>query len=434
MLAESTGQRRDGADAVRASVGEQADAERSQRLALSAARRLCEQNTSDEYEPKLIARRLEILIDLTQKAAESGDLDVLDQYLDGIASAGAQKGFCDADFFLASAETRRALLDSRVIDGSQTGLYSYWQVLRHAEDHFLRRVAAHLEAQRPADDRPTIALLEELPQALILIDEDARIHYANALIKPLFGLRPRDATGRSLFDLAKPRLLSLLVDATAFITATARIVTSPNEAHEDAFRLQNGSTYIRRSLPLKPEGLLRNLITVTDLTPPQCQPMPRTPKNARPPENRATERNDQPQTPPKLTALDPQTEQIPCARGTFTEHHRKPRHSKRPTDEPFPSTQWKGGNLHDSRCNPIDIANEKAHEQPRQFIRSHTIANTRTARPRLRPNHRMPLLWCDPQKPEPRHLSLRQRMPTLRIRRLGLRRRAKSSRTSPVPS
>jgi PAS domain-containing protein len=340
MLAESTGQRRDGAEAVRrANVGEPAAAARPQTLALDAAPCLGERYTSGEHERKLVARRLQLLIDLTREAAESGDLDELDQYLDGIASAGAQGGFCDADFFLASAETRRALLDSRVINGSHAGLYSYWQTLRHAEDYFLRRVAAHLETQRRPEDRPTIALLEQLPQALILIDEDARIHYANSRIKPLFGLRPRDATGRSLFDLAKPRLLSLLVDPSAFITATARIVTSPSETHEDVFQLQNGSTYIRRSLPLKPEGLLRNLITVTDLTPPQCQPMPRTPMNARPPENRATERSDPPDTPATLMALDSQLDQTTCARGSFVEHHR-PLKSQRPTSDLFPSPQW----------------------------------------------------------------------------------------------
>jgi PAS domain-containing protein len=302
VLAETRAQRRVGADAGhrRGRVHEQADADTTEGLARSAARRLCSKYGSDKYEPKLvIARRLEVLIDLTLEAVESGYLGSLEQYLDGIVSAGAQGGFCDADFFLASAETRRALMDGRAIHGRHTALYSYWRVLRHAEDYFLRRVAAHLEAQRPAEELRTIALLEELPQALVLIDEEARIQYANARIKPLFGLRPREATGRHLLELTKPRLLSLLVDPTAFLAGTARILTVPNKAHEDVFRLQNGSTYLRRSLPLKPDGWLRNLIIVTDLTPPHGQPSMRTSKNPRLPKSRATKNHqtDAPTTP-----------------------------------------------------------------------------------------------------------------------------------------
>jgi PAS domain-containing protein len=235
-------------------------------LAAAVARRLRERGAGDESEPEiLVSLRLEVLIERTMEAVETKCTKSLERYLDGIVSASARHGFSDSSFFLASTETRRALAELRISHGQETDLHSYWRVLRYAEDYFLRRVAACLEAQCPEGARP-IPLLEALPQVLLLLDESGRIRYANASVRHVFGLSPRSLVGSHLLELSDTLLLPGMFDEDAFFAATARILMAPDETHDDIFRLVDGSTYVRRSLPVTGDGPLRQLVVITPIT------------------------------------------------------------------------------------------------------------------------------------------------------------------------
>jgi len=236
-------------------------------LAAAVARRLYERGADHQHEPEIVVRlRLEILIERAMEAVETNSTKSLERYLDGIVAAGARHGFSESHFFLASTETRRALADLPISQGQGTDLHGYWRVLRYAEDYFLRRVAACLDAQRPAGEGRAIPVLESLPQVLLLVDQTGRIRYANASVRDVFGLPPRALVGNHLLELAGSVLLPRLADEEAFFAATAQILLAPGEAHDDIFRLVDGSTYLRRSLPVKGEGPLRQLIVISPIT------------------------------------------------------------------------------------------------------------------------------------------------------------------------
>jgi PAS domain-containing protein len=213
-----------------------------------------------------VGLRIEILIEHAMEAVETSSTRKLERYLDGIVSAGARHGFSENHFLVASAETRKALAELRFEQGQEADLHGFWRVLRYAEDYFLRRVAARLEAKLPVEEMRPIPMLEALPQVLLLIDQAGRIRYANASVRRLFGLPPRSLVGSHVLDLGGRLRFPSVEDEEAFFAGTARILTAPGRTHDDIFRLVDGSTYVRRSLPVAEGAPASQLIVVTNVT------------------------------------------------------------------------------------------------------------------------------------------------------------------------
>jgi PAS domain S-box-containing protein len=207
-----------------------------------------------------------VLIEYVLEAAATGSMEALERYVDALVAARMRDDDASGDFLLALAETRRVLGERQKADTSDAAVHAHWRVLKHAEEYFLRGVAACAQARRPANDRK-IALFEGLPQALVLLDEKGRVQYANAKVRAVFGQAPRQTLGKHFLDLLKPRLLPRLAAANAHLSTTVKILTAPKEAHEDVFRLVDGTTYVRRALPVVGPGGPRQLITITDVTP-----------------------------------------------------------------------------------------------------------------------------------------------------------------------
>lgn len=246
-------------------------------LALAAATRLQRSSAIYEHESKLVlARQLEILIEQILAAAETGSAGSLERYLDNVVAASTVRGVSGTDFLVASAETRRAITRLSKRRGSTVELHAYWRVLRHAEEYFLGRIAGCLEATLTDGHPPAIGLFDFLPKALLVLDERGRVQYANAKVRSVLGIRPRALIGKHVVELLKPRPLSRMAQPDSYATATLRILTSPSETHEDVFRLDDGSVYVRRSLPIVEQDRLCQLIVITEITP------------ARPPADEAT--------------------------------------------------------------------------------------------------------------------------------------------------
>jgi PAS domain S-box-containing protein len=121
---------------------------------------------------------------------------------------------------------------------------------------------APLDAER--ERRRVGDLLEALPEAILLVDEDERVYYANGRVREAYGVEPARMVGRSLADvLTEPGLLLGLDDPEAFLDATLRLLDTDDEPYEDIFRRTDGSAFVRRSLPARGDG---RLIVTTNVT------------------------------------------------------------------------------------------------------------------------------------------------------------------------
>jgi PAS domain S-box-containing protein len=130
----------------------------------------------------------------------------------------------------------------------------------------LARVSVPTELPPPVDHR-VAALLEELPEAIMLVDEEDRVRYANGRVREVYGLEPAGATGRNLADvMTAPGVLLRVDDPSAFVEATLRLLRRSGEPCEDLFRHRDGPSFLRRSAPVGNAGRFGRLLITTNVT------------------------------------------------------------------------------------------------------------------------------------------------------------------------
>jgi PAS domain-containing protein len=179
----------------------------------------------------------------------------------------APPGLAPADLFLELLEAERLLEEL----GSGEGSPALDEERRRSLRSELRRAAqSAAPAADPAPvpaDRRVMALLEELPEAILLVDEDDCVRYANARVRDVFGLEPAASTGRNLADvMAAPGVLLRIDDPNAFLEATLNLLRRRGEPCEDIFRHVDGPTFLRRTVPVGERGALGRLVITTNVT------------------------------------------------------------------------------------------------------------------------------------------------------------------------
>jgi PAS domain-containing protein len=185
-----------------------------------------------------------------------------------IASAWLASGIRPAELVHALLEAEQ-LLDRLVFDEAGTAPPdpAQWRVFREGLRDVMRFLSERLtpvDAER--ERRRLTGLLEVLPEAILLVDADERVSYANCQVRDAYGVDPASIVGRSLADvLTEPALLLRLENAEEFLDATLRLLDSSDEPYEDVFRQIDGSAFVRRSLPAGPDGRLVLTTNVTRL-------------------------------------------------------------------------------------------------------------------------------------------------------------------------
>ncbi|MCC6223684.1 MAG: PAS domain-containing protein [Thermoleophilia bacterium] len=93
-------------------------------------------------------------------------------------------------------------------------------------------------------------VLDELPEAIVVIDADERVAYANDRIRDPYGVGPADAIGRPLAEiLTLPEFVLRIENRQGFLEAALTALDAPGERHEHLFRCTDGSTYLQRLVP-----------------------------------------------------------------------------------------------------------------------------------------------------------------------------------------
>lgn len=233
-------------------------------LALLAARRLQEESAAWRAQPELVlAGRLRRMAEsvLPGLGKRDGDAPAL--------TCPALPGLEPADLLLELLEVERlleALLETEA-DGSidESRRLAIRRELRRAAVE-LARTSTRAELPPPVDHRVT-ALLEELPEAIMLVDEEDRVRYANGRVRDVYGLEPAAAVGRSLADvMTAPGVLLRVDDPSAFVEATLRLLRQGRTPCEDLFRHREGPSFLRRSVPVGNAGRFGRLMITTNVT------------------------------------------------------------------------------------------------------------------------------------------------------------------------
>lgn len=236
-------------------------------LSLEAARALAAASPGFSRAPQLVlARQLGMLVEAAFELAGSSPVRAPAAILETVASAWLASGIRPAELVHALLEAEQ-VLDRLVLDAAGVAGPDpeRWCALRKGlRDvvRFLSERLTPLDAER--ERRRLTGLLEALPEAILLVDGDERVSYANGQVREAYGVEPASIVGRSLADvLTEPALLLRLEDAEGFLDATLRLLDSSDEPYEDVFRQVDGSAFVRRSLPAGQDG---RVVLTTNVT------------------------------------------------------------------------------------------------------------------------------------------------------------------------
>lgn len=236
---------------------------------LDAARALATQSSGFSRTPRLVlARQLVMLVQAAVELSGSTTVRSSDAILEPLTSSWLASDIRPAELVHALLEAEE-LLDALVFD--EAGLAApdpeRWRALRKGLRDVVRILSGRLtplEAER--ERRRLTDVLEALPEAILLVDGDERVSYANSSVRDAYGVEPASMVGRSLADvLTEPALLLHLEDTEAFLDATLRLLDADTEPYEDVFRQANGSAFVRRSLPAGENGRVLVTTNVTRL-------------------------------------------------------------------------------------------------------------------------------------------------------------------------
>lgn len=105
-------------------------------------------------------------------------------------------------------------------------------------------------------------VLDELPEAIVVVGADERVACANARIRDPYGIGPADAVGRPLAELLTlPDFVLRIENRQGFLEAVLAALDAPGERHEHLFRCTDGSTYLQRLVPAPAPARGRLVIT-----------------------------------------------------------------------------------------------------------------------------------------------------------------------------
>ncbi len=105
-------------------------------------------------------------------------------------------------------------------------------------------------------------VLEELPEAILVVDGDERVIHANGRVRDPYGVEPSEIVGRPLAELLTlPGFLLRVGERHRFLEAVLAALDAPAERHEHLFRCADGCTYLQRLVPVAPPGSGRLVIT-----------------------------------------------------------------------------------------------------------------------------------------------------------------------------
>jgi PAS domain S-box-containing protein len=242
------------------------------RLALAGANRLRQQSPTLACVPKLVlARRLRLLVEAALEGATAAEPRPVEERLAAIDPDPEPAHRRLPDLVLEVFEAERLLEEVIVAEGGPEALLGErWSALRGELQLLARHAAEQLDGGDEGSrtrERRVEALLDALPEAILLVDADDRVRYANTRVREAYGLDPATAAGRSLADvLTLPQLLLRLEDRDAFLETTLALLADRSETLEDVFRDGDGSTFLRRCVPAGEGGEFGRAVITTNVT------------------------------------------------------------------------------------------------------------------------------------------------------------------------
>lgn len=193
------------------------------------------------------------LLELTIETAHFTSAHPAQSSLDAFVASCAERRFATRDLRLAFEEAEAAL--GRV--GGAAALPAP-AALAAAVERLERDALSRFEARRAelsgSEGRLFAALLETLPEALIVADADDRICQASERLREIFGLGPTDLLGRSLHTTLSERLARQVSDPESFTEAVFLLYAAAEEQHAFTLRLKDGRRFRVRSEPLRADG------------------------------------------------------------------------------------------------------------------------------------------------------------------------------------
>lgn len=234
---------------------------------LAAVRRVREERPSHQEEPELVhATRFRSFLQAILDSADTGTRRPLEEHLAQTVPALARRGFTPAELRLEIAEVERVLVELSAADEAQPNrLHRARRMLRLAERMLVAAVQARRRESRGEDELRLTALLDALPEAIVLADADGRVQLANEKARAMYALL--DTAGRPVDEIltGKP-LLARLADPDAYLDATRILLSDSLESREDLFRDEEDRSYVRRSIPVGEGGSSGRVLIATSVT------------------------------------------------------------------------------------------------------------------------------------------------------------------------
>ena len=234
---------------------------------LAAVRRVRVASPGHRVEPELAhATRFRSFVQAILDSADAGTRRPLEEHLAQTVPALARRGLTAAELRLEVAEAERVLLELGAADEAQPDrMQRARRMLPLAERMLVAGVQARRRGSRNEDELRLTALLDALPEAIVLADADGRVQLANAKARDMYALL--DTAGRPLDEIltGKP-LLARLADPDDYLEATQTLLSDNLEAREDLFRDEEDRSYVRRSIPVGEGGSSGRVLITTSVT------------------------------------------------------------------------------------------------------------------------------------------------------------------------
>jgi PAS domain-containing protein len=234
---------------------------------LAAVRRVRAASPGHRVEPELAhATRFRSFLQAILDSADAGTRRPLEEHLAQTVPTLARRGLTAAELRLEVAEAERVLLELAADDeGQPDRMHRARRLLPLAERMLVARVQARRRESRDEDELRLTALIDALPEAIVLTDADGRVQLANEKARDMYALL--DTAGRPLDEIltGKP-LLARLADPDGYLEATRALLSDNREASEDLFRDEDDRSYVRRSIPVGEGGNSGRVLITTSVT------------------------------------------------------------------------------------------------------------------------------------------------------------------------
>lgn len=210
-------------------------------------------------------------IEAVLASADSGSSDPIRRYAETLVPLRARQGVTAPDLAVYATALEGGIGRLVAVEQGEQALGNpRWRriqaVIRDAMQHLAADVAEYRDERRDGDLSRLAALLDTLPDVVILVDEQNVVQHANGALREQLRVEPAEILGEQLDQTFLPRFLELQDDPDGCLARTREILAAPDRVHEDELRLRDGRVIRCRSVPVFGEAFIGRLLIIADVT------------------------------------------------------------------------------------------------------------------------------------------------------------------------